>query len=264
MRTGRGLEITVFFGVITACGQLLGIEDASVDPRLSGAENGGIASATGGSTPASGGRTATPSGGSDSASGGSTPVEAGASSVGGAGAGGAGEAELCETYCDQILEYCSGPLEQYRDRAQCLKVCHYLPEGTLGGVDDNSAACRLKYAGKARYASGTELAAYCRQAGPGGDGRCGSNCEGYCELMMHVCTEGSADVYHFEGKPQCLAACDGLPISDLPYSTTDPLVSDGNHVQCRLFHVTSAAMLDTEEHCEHAVGVTLCSNEGDE
>ena len=256
-----GLLIAVVFGAAVACGEVLGIEDAAVDPRVSGTGSGGQVSSSGGGVSPSGG-TDTGSGGNELASGGTTVAEAGANSEG--GEGGAPAGGLCETYCDQILEYCSGPLEQYRDRAQCLKVCNLLPEGELAGEDDNSAACRLRYAGKARYASGTELAAYCRSAGPGGDGRCGSNCEGYCQIMMNVCTQNSADVYHFEEQAECLVSCSKLPASDIAYSTSDPLVSDGNHVQCRLFHVTSAAMLDTEEHCEHAVGVTLCSTEAEE
>jgi hypothetical protein len=254
------LALAAVLGMAVACGEVIGIEDAAVDPRVSGTSTGGQGSSSGGSDSPSGG-TGTGSGGKDSASGGTTMTEAGANNV---GEGGAPAGSLCETYCDQILEYCSGPLEQYRDRAQCLKVCNFLPEGELAGEDNNSAACRLRYAGKARYASGTELAAYCRQAGPGGDGRCGSNCEGYCEIMMSVCTQNSADLYHFEERAQCLDSCSKLPASDIAYSTSDPLVSDGNHVQCRLFHVTSAAMLDTEEHCEHAVGVTLCSMEAGE
>jgi hypothetical protein len=263
-RYGSGLVLAAVLGVAAACGEVIGIEDAAVDPRVSATGSGGQASSSGGSDSPSGG-TDTGSGGDKSASGGTTVGEAGANNVAGnVGEGGAPAGSLCETYCDQILAYCSGPLEQYRDRAQCLKVCNFLPEGELAGEDNNSAACRLRYAGKARYASGTELAAYCRQAGPGGDGRCGSNCEGYCEIMMSVCTENSADVYHFEERAECLDSCSKLPASDIAYSTSDPQVSDGNHVQCRLFHVTSAAMLDTEEHCEHAVGVTLCSMESEE
>lgn len=255
-----GFAIAAVLAAAAACGELIGIEDAAVDPRVAGESKGGQASSSGGSDSSSGG-TDTGSGGNEPASGGTTVGEAGANNV---GEGGAPAGSLCETYCDQILEYCSGSLEQYRDRAQCLKVCNFLPEGELAGEDNNSTACRLRYAGKARYASGTELAAYCRQAGPGGDGRCGSNCEGYCEIMMSVCTQNSADVYHFEEQAECLDSCSKLPASDVAYSTSDPLVSDGNHVQCRLFHVTSAAMLDTEEHCEHAVGVTLCSNDAEE
>ena len=113
-------------------------------------------------------------------------------------------------------------------------------------------------ASNARYAAGTEQAAYCRQAGPGGDGRCGSNCEGYCTLMMEVCSPNVTSIYRYKNMNECTDACEALPVSDVPYSSAGVLVADGNHVQCRLFHVTSAAMLDAEEHCEHAVGITLC------
>ncbi len=49
-----------------------------------------------------------------------------------------------------------------------------------------------------------------------------------------------------------------MPTTTLEYSGNDPAVSDGDHALCRLFHVTSAAMADADEHCEHAMGVTLC------
>lgn len=270
MRRAALARLAVALTLTSACAELIGIEDASVDPRLVEGATGGTPNAGGGRADASpggghhssGGRTESASGGAatagaDSGEGGAAGAEPGHAGAG--GEGGSPEASVCERYCEQIGAYCTGELEQYRDRAQCLKICAYLPEGELGDPDANTAACRLKYAGWARYASGTELAAYCRQAGPGGDGRCGSNCEGYCAIMMSVCTEDSADVYHYRDEPACLEACAALPLAEVPYSTSDPLVSDGNHVQCRLFHVTSAAMLDTEEHCEHAVGVTLCA-----
>ncbi len=172
---------------------------------------------------------------------------------------GASEPTLCDRYCDEITELCTGELEQYRDMRQCLTVCSLFPPGELTSeVNDNSVACRLRYAAKGRYASGTEHAAYCRQAGPGGDGRCGSNCEGYCTLMEGVCTTEATDLYRFENTPACMAACQALPTTSVAYSTSNVDLSDGNHVQCRLFHVTSAAMLDPDEHCEHAMGVTLC------
>lgn len=166
---------------------------------------------------------------------------------------------LCEKYCEEVMELCTGDLEQYRDRRQCLTVCAFFPEGDLvSEANENTIACRLRYAAKARYAAGTEHEAYCRQAGPGGDGRCGSNCEGYCALMAGVCTEDDADIYRFESDAACMQACQALPRSTVTYSTANAAVPDGNHVQCRLFHVTSAAMLDPEEHCEHAMGLTLC------
>ncbi len=166
---------------------------------------------------------------------------------------------LCQRYCEEIMDLCTDELAQYRDMAQCLTVCEYFPEGELTSEEnENTVACRLRHASKARYAAGTEHEAYCRQAGPGGDGFCGSNCESFCTLMMGVCTEDSAEIYHFGSEDQCLETCNALPVSDVTYSTNDVEVADGNHVQCRLFHVTSAAMLDPEEHCEHSMGLTLC------
>jgi hypothetical protein len=171
------------------------------------------------------------------------------------------EPTVCETYCTEVMELCTGNLKQYRDLRQCEKICGLLPEGEVGSsANENTAACRLRYASKGRYAAGTELEAYCRQAGPGGDGKCGSNCEGYCSLTMSVCTDESAGIYHFDDVGECLQTCEALPVSPLTYTTTGTEVSDGDHVQCRLFHVTSAAMLDAEEHCEHALGVTLCES----
>lgn len=173
------------------------------------------------------------------------------------------EPTLCERYCGEVMENCKGDLEQYRDLRQCLTVCALYPEGELlSDANDNTIACRLRYASNARYAGGVELAAYCRQAGPGGDDRCGSNCEGYCTLMEGVCTPEEAGIYRFESRAACLDACQALPRSSVSYSTSNFELSDGNHVQCRLFHVTSAAMLDAEEHCEHAMGLTLCEDVG--
>jgi hypothetical protein len=166
---------------------------------------------------------------------------------------------LCADYCEDIMTGCTEDLLQYRDMAQCMKVCSYFPEGELSSnEDDNTVACRLRAASRARYAGGTELVAYCREAGPGGDGTCGSNCDGYCTLMMGVCTAKAAGNFRYDSADECLQVCDDLPLGSVSYSVLDPEVSDGNHVQCRLFHVTSAAMLDAEEHCEHAMGVVLC------
>jgi hypothetical protein len=170
-------------------------------------------------------------------------------------------ADPCETYCDEMSAQCQGSAAQYIDRNQCLRVCRIFPAGTddgPDGPDENSVACRLKYARKAHYALGSEVTAYCRQAGPSGEGRCGSVCEGFCSLMATVCTPEAAGAYHFASDEDCRATCEALPPASVSYSTSDPQIADGNHALCRLFHVTSAAMADPEEHCEHALGITLC------
>jgi hypothetical protein len=156
------------------------------------------------------------------------------------------------------MEECTGENLQYRDRNQCMTICEKFEQGSIGETGGNTVACRLKYVGDARYGAGTELAAYCRRAGPGGDGACGNNCDGFCRIMMDVCTERTAGVYHFETETECLDACENLPSGAHGYEASGAFIADENTVQCRLFHVTSAAMLDPGEHCEHCMGVTLC------
>ncbi len=80
--------------------------------------------------------------------------------------------------------------------------------------------------------------------------------------MPDVCTAASAGIYHFASD------------QDLPHDVQRAATGnrrlleqrsrgvDGNHALCRLFHVTSAAMADADEHCEHAMGVTLCQAPG--
>lgn len=316
----RGVGLAFMLG---ACNQMLGIEPASIDPRLTAAGRAGASHAgsgtagslaamltggaggTDGVLPASGGtagdeRTAsggstsadagqagdgmpahgsggsatgsrggsssssgssTGSGGSSKGSGagssGATPGD-GASGEGGDSGGTSGTTDPCNEYCDLMDANCTGNDEQYRDQEQCLKICHLLPQGSAAGADDDSISCRLKYADKMRYAAGAELSTYCQQAGPSGDASCGTVCQAYCVLMAEVCTPDVAGTYHFASDTDCLNTCQGLPAATVPYSFTNPLVSDGNHALCRLFHVTSAAMADASEHCEHAMGVTLC------
>jgi hypothetical protein len=284
LRAARYIALS-WFGAV-ACGQVLGIEDARVDPSLTigsaaggtsnaGAGNGvggndtssrGGALTAGGSSSAgadsggtSGGLGPGNEGGADSGEGGSDPG-AGGAPIGDAGAAGAGGAPpgatICDEYCDVITEFCTGDALQYKDREQCLAVCKLFPEGEIGGADENSIACRLKYAAKGRYAAGVELAAYCRQGGPGGDGHCGSNCDGFCTVMQGTCTEEVTDFYSYPTTEACLSDCQTLP--EVPFEYGAISVADGNSVGCRLFHVISAVMADTEEHCQHARGVTLC------
>ncbi|HEY3497111.1 MAG TPA: hypothetical protein VGK73_20575 [Polyangiaceae bacterium] len=192
--------------------------------------------------------------------------EAGEDSGASGAAGGGGEEppkELCERYCDEMESQCQGDAKQYVDRSQCLRVCRLFPEGVVTEdinqiPDENTAACRLKYAEKARYGLGAEVADYCFKAGPSGDGTCGTICQGFCSLMGKVCTPEEAGESHFASDEECLSVCEGLPPAGFSYSSSNPLVADGNHALCRLWHVTSAAMVDPLEHCEHSLGITLC------
>jgi hypothetical protein len=285
--------LVVLFTLL-ACNGVLGIEDAHVDPTLGvdgqtsggagGSQNSGGTSASSGGNAGIAGKSSAGGGGVGVASGGSSTALGGGAGQGGddivgvagggaanggepgtggqagdAGAGGGGSppaVSLCEQYCDTITQYCIGTSLQYKDRAQCLAVCKLFPQGVVGEPDGNTIACRTKYAGKARYAGGTELNAYCRQAGPGGDGRCGTNCDGMCTISMATCTAEATPPYYFANDAACHSTCQTLP--DIPFVYGDITVADGNSVECRLFHVISAAMMDPDEHCEHVMGLTLC------
>jgi hypothetical protein len=294
---------------VVACNQLLGIEDANVDARLSaagrataamagtsslggtsggtvGVENGGSGGTSGSAGHEETKPTSGTGGGTDESVGGGAgaepvgPSKGGSTSKGGSGGttskggsagkpsndGNAGEAgdssgmpaDPCDEYCDEMEADCTGDAAQYRDRAQCMTICHFFPVGDASQSDENSSECRLKYVRKARYGLGAEVTDYCRQAGPSGEGKCGSACDAFCSVMMQVCTEESSPDWHFASESDCLTTCGALPAASVPYSANDPAVSDGNHALCRLFHANSAAMADTDEHCEHAMGHTMC------
>jgi len=227
---------------LLACGELLGIEEAHVDPSLSAAGVGG------GGPNGSGGK-----GGEDSGA-----TQGGSPAGGGPNGGTGGTAPaICQTYCGEIMQWCSSaPLLQYTDERQCLEICSKLEPGTIGDEDVNTAACRLQHANSARYESGPGKTAACRWAGAGSEGACGTNCDGFCAIMMGTCTEESAGPYHYASVEDCLRDCDTL--EQIPYIHADISVADSDTLQCRLYHVMAAALYEPDEHCEHAMGVTLC------
>ena len=241
---------------VAACTQVLGIDEARVDPGLTPPNAGGTGG-TGGTIPTgTGGGGTTVDSGNPGGSGGTGAGGSAIDSGGGIDASSdSNDSPICKQYCSDIMDYCKDNVAQYIDAAQCLKACALYPEGNLADADGNTAACRGKYAGKARYAAGSERDAYCRKAGPGSEGTCGSICDGFCTLMMGACTAKFAP-YNFPSTMACLTHCKEL--KDVPpYSTSDGTLPDRNDAQCRLFHVCSSVM-DPDEHCEHAMGVTMC------
>src|SRR5450631_1246669 len=123
-----GLTLLLLCG---ACTQVLGIEDARIDPTLSEALGGssGITSLAESGAQDLGGRAA----GGGSSGGGSSLGTSGHSSVAGtsgslagndaSAAGASGEPDPCQSYCVAVLSNCSGAYEQYRSRSECLEVC---------------------------------------------------------------------------------------------------------------------------------------------
>ena len=222
-------------GALFGCSQVLGIEEAHVDPTIDGQTSAGgsasvLAEGTAGSQ--------------------STPV------LDGDAASDAGS--LCDRYCAAVTAGCTDTQSQYIDLAGCLASCGYFPEGSPGDTEGNSINCRLTYAEKAS----SEPYTYCTWAGPGGDGKCGNNCDGFCTIMMQACTATSTGKpgEYFASASDCQATCAGL--NDIGnYSATDPTEQRGaDDIQCRLYHVGAAvADDDPTTHCPHAMGTSLCA-----
>jgi hypothetical protein len=261
-------------------------QGGSALPQTGGTTNAGRGGSTneagtdgnddGGAPPSSGGSSSAGKGG-QSGSGGSAGSSGGA--TGGKGNAGSGtvtgeaggdtepELTLCERYCDAVMTNCKGRYEQYRDFPGCVDVCKAMVPGSPGDRDVDTVECRLR---QAEFAE-SEPFVYCASSGPLGAGECGSNCATYCNLMQTTCTpettEGNLDPSYFDSTEDCLAACTGLvddentPDQYTTSASVDPVCFMGNHVYCRMYHVTSALVeAAPDEHCPHAMGASPCAN----
>lgn len=272
--TARALLLTSL-ALVSACSQILDIEQAHVDPSLLEEQSAGGTRATAGASgetssaagqpdPENDGGTASGGTHDHGAAGSLVSAGKGGSSTSGA-AGGPAELGLCERYCDQVTRACKGKYEQYRTFDQCVQVCKRLPPGEPGDEDTNTASCRLR---QAEFAD-SEPFVYCKSAGPLGAGKCGSNCVSYCSLMQSACTAqstaGNLEPSYYASSQACLTACIELPETEqgpLQYSssvTAEPSSFVGNTVFCRTYHVAAALEQDTpDEHCPHAMGGDPC------
>jgi hypothetical protein len=258
------LSVGLVWG-IGSCRQVLGIEPAEEDRSLLPTDRAGSAGSTT-TAHAAGGNDALALGGAGeltggagdrggtragSGAGGATAGNAGASGEAGeGGAGGAGESpSLCEQYCTAVMQSCTEAFAVYTSFETCLAVCAAMPAGAPGDRNVNTVQCRLRAAQVAR----DEVPHYCPIAGPGGNGVCGSNCESLCQLRDQLCAD-----YVTYDHAMCLSGCEKL--KDLGSYSTDLAAAQysGPHVQCRLYHVSAAAVDDAEQHCEHVDGAAPC------
>jgi hypothetical protein len=85
-----------------------------------------------------------------------------------------------------------------------------------------------------------EPASHCPAASPGGGDVCGNNCESYCALMGEFCPDDLVD----NCEEKCAALYDDGTFDVKKHH-------DGDYMQCRLVHVSSAAVAP-ETHCWHS------------
>jgi hypothetical protein len=162
-----------------------------------------------------------------------------------------GPSVVCRDYCAKVMANCTEANAVYEGVATCYAVCKALEPGDPGDDSGNTVRCRLHQAEEAGPEGVNEPAQHCPGAGPGGQGPngevlCATNCDGYCSIMQRVC-----DDYGSLGA--CKAACGKVP--DLGgYDTSH---SEGDSVQCRLWHVSAAAD-EPNPHCLHAAGKSYC------
>jgi hypothetical protein len=146
----------------------------------------------------------------------------------------------CKSYCETVMDVCQGANAVYTTVELCLGVCALLEPGDELEPVGNTLACRLQEAKSAER----EPADHCRFLGPGGGGKCGSDCEAYCDLFPQVCP----DDVEYTTRASCLKACSGLTDQERFDVVKD---HDGDSIECRLVHLSSATVKPAE-HCAHA------------
>jgi hypothetical protein len=182
----------------------------------------------------------------------------------GATAGDAGDAAAetapagpptCADYCAAIQAACATARPQYSNDDDCLASCQAFPVGAAGDTTGDTLGCRLTYARKAA-ASADMAAAHCTHAGPGGDGVCGDNCGGYCDIALMYCTDAnSAKLY--DTRADCLTDC-AKRLTDAKLDTGDVARTDmGNQVACLLYHAQMGAVAPSG-HCLGDLGGDTC------
>jgi hypothetical protein len=89
----------------------------------------------------------------------------------------------------------------------------------------------------------SDPATHCPHAGPGGDGVCGSNCDGFCEIAQMYCTAANmAAVY--TSSQDCHTQCMAFP-DTVKFNIG---VQAGSSVACLLYHVQEGSSVPPD-HC---------------
>ena len=162
------------------------------------------------------------------------------------------DSQQCKRYCKLVMSACKGQHAVYASEESCLGVCAQLPAGDDDAPQGNTIACRTE---QALLASSTgEPQAHCAAAGPGGSTTtvgesCGNDCESYCMLHQRICDLDGELV--LSDQTECERRCQAVPDRG---AFDVQLDHDGDSIQCRLVHLSSAALSESaaESHCWHA------------
>ena len=143
--------------------------------------------------------------------------------------------DYCENYCHISMQTCNG---LYVDEEACMAECAAFPaDADANATDGDSVQCRTYHASFPAVANG-EL--HCAHAHPNGGSVCGSQCDVYCGRIMENCPGTYADA------EECMNTCAVFPTDG------DQGATDGDSVQCRIYHGNLPAAANAELHCPHA------------
>jgi hypothetical protein len=226
--------------------------DGGTDSGSSTSTGGKSGSGTGGKGTGGSGTAGKGTGGSGtSGAGGKAGGGAGAAGTASGGTGGSGGAPSCTDYCTAIMKNCTGgdgssnggnpdatkTHQQYSAVENCMAACTAFPVGTLADTSGNTLGCRLYHAN----AAASDATLHCPHAGPGGDGTCGSACDGYCQLVDKFCV-GAAKIYADDAA--CHARC-AATTDDIRFNVG---TQEGDHVACLLYHAQESPLAPMD-HC---------------
>ena len=156
-------------------------------------------------------------------------------------------AELsCANYCAAIEANCEEGNQQYSSTSNCMASCALFAQGTADDMGGNTLGCRFNHANLAAE----DPVVHCKHAGPGGNGVCGSNCEGFCAVAVGACKDQAVKPYADEGV--CKQECANFATTP-EYSAS---VTSGNSLSCRIYHAQFASTLP-DTHCAHVTPISV-------
>jgi hypothetical protein len=159
----------------------------------------------------------------------------------------------CTDYCTQVTSHCMGDNKVYDRPESCMAVCALMDPGDrLGGSNDsattNTLACRLQLLSSNQVFEGNQ----CPSVGPGGNDKCGNDCEALCTLRQQVCSgiPEEAGLDELADLSTCERECGALAVKTLD---TEQDIK-GDTLQCRLVHASEAAISPqlAQLHCLHS------------
>jgi hypothetical protein len=172
-----------------------------------------------------------------------------------AGPEGGSDTIACAAYCDLIDKSCTGQNAEYISRAVCVEMCQTFDPGRVGDTTTDSLACRY---GRAQQAA-SDPATLCQRAGPLAGGGCADPCNAFCLLADTLCEPNQLFPYD-GGVTECRAECAKYiylltPDAGADSGVGDTSLSDGDTLNCRLYHLESAYDPVTPKalktHCPH-------------